>query len=57
MTQKQTYGSMEQNRQSRNKLTHVRSTSFQPKGQEYKMEKIGSPRSGAENVGQLLVHQ
>ena len=36
---KQTYGSVEQNREPRNKPTYLRLTSVQKRRQEYKMEK------------------
>ena len=39
LVQKQTYGSMEQNRQPRNKLTHLWLINLWPKRQEYTMEK------------------
>ena len=39
LAQKQTYGSMEQNREPRNKPTHLWSINLQQRRQEYKMEK------------------
>ena len=38
LAQKQTYGSMEQNREVRNKSTHLRSINLQQGKQEYIME-------------------
>ena len=40
LAQKQTYGSMEQNREPRNKTTHLRSINLQQRRQEYTVEKI-----------------
>ena len=40
--QKETYGSMEQNRECRNKLTHLWSKNLQQRKQEYTMEKTQS---------------
>ena len=39
LARKQTYGSMEQNREPRNKPTHLWSTHLQQRGQEYTKEK------------------
>ena len=39
LTQKQTYGSMEQNREPKNKPTHLRSINLQQRRQEYTMDK------------------
>ena len=39
LPQKQTYGSMEQNREPRNKPTHLWSINLQQRRQEYSMEK------------------
>ena len=39
LAQKQTYGSMEQNREPRNKPTHLWSINLQQRRQEYTMEK------------------
>ena len=39
LVQKQTYGSMERNREPRNKPTHIWSINLQQRRQEYTMEK------------------
>ena len=57
LAQKQTYGSMEQNREPRNKPTHLWSINLQQRRQEYTMEKRVSSASGVGKAGQLHVNQ
>ena len=55
--QKQTYRSMEQNREPRNKPTHLQSINLRQKRQKYMMGKRISSVSGVGKVGQLHVNQ
>ena len=59
LVQKQTYGSMEQNRESRSKPTHLLSINLQQRRQEYTYngEKTVSSASGVGKAGQLHVNQ
>ena len=58
LTQKQTYRSMEQNREPRTKPIHQWSINLQQRRQEYIMDKRQSPStSGAGNAAQLHVNQ
>ena len=52
-----TYGSLEQNREPRNKLTHLFSINLQQRRQDYKIEKRVSLASGGGKVGQVHVDQ
>ena len=54
--QKETYGSMEQNRECTNKLTHLWSINLWQRSTNIKREKVSSA-SGAGKVGQLQVNQ
>ena len=56
LSQKQTYGSMEQDREPRNKPTHLQSIDLQQGRQEYTMGKVSSV-SGIGKVGQLHINQ
>ena len=57
LAQKQTYGSMEQNRQPRNKPKHLQSINLWQRRQEYTMEKRHSSESGAGKVEWLHVNK
>ena len=57
LAQKQTHRSMEQNREPRNKPTHLWLISLQQRRQEYTMEKRASSISGTGKTGQLHVKQ
>ena len=58
LAQKQTYRSMEQNREPRNKPTHLWSINLQQRRQEYTVEKRQvSSASGIGKAGQLHVIQ
>ena len=58
LAQKQTYGSMEQNREPRDKPTHQWTINLPRRRQEYTMgKKIVSSASGVGKAGQLHVNQ
>ena len=57
LPQKQTYGSMEPNREPRNKPTHLEPINLQQRRQEYTMGKTVSSASGVGKVGQPHVNQ
>ena len=57
LAQKKTHRSTEQNREARNKPTHIWSTNLFQRRQEYTMEKTVSSISGAGKTGQLQVKE
>ena len=56
LAQKQTYGSVEQKREPRNKPTHLWTINLRERRQEYTMEKTVSSASGIGKVGQPHVN-
>ena len=56
VAQKQTYGSMEQNREPRNKPIHLQSISLRQGGKNIQWKRVSSA-SGVEKVGQLHLNQ
>lgn len=57
LAQKQTYRSMKQNREPRNKPTHLSSVHLRQGRQKYTMEQRVSPTNGIGKVGQFNVNQ
>ena len=56
LAQKQTYGLMEQNKEPRNKPTHLQSLIFDKRGKNIQWEKTVSSASGVGKAGQLHAH-
>ena len=57
LAQKQKYGSVEKNREPRNKFTHLWPINLQQRKQEYTMKKRVSSASGTGKGGQSPVSQ